>query len=175
MRSLDALDRCVEYRSPPLSPPPLSSVYDDNVRIQQSLFENYNGLQDIYPAVGDRHCPHLFFVCMLTHLPPMFLLGNYSILVFQLLSPARTVFRGRRQVYLQLVFVIFMFPCLFQTFMCFIVVQDDILMHPALHVSLVWAVHADTSPRFHQLLALVTCFPPDVSSRLSLSRLDSLH
>ena len=68
--------------------------------------------------------------------PTYFLLGNYIILVFPLLSPARTVFRGRRQVYLQLVFVIFMFPCLFQTFMCFIVVQDDILMHPAFHVGL---------------------------------------
>ena len=40
---------------------------------------------------------------------------------------------------------------------------------------LVWAAHIDTFPRFHQLLALVTCFPPDASSRLSLSRLDSLH
>jgi hypothetical protein len=65
-----------------------------------------------------------------------------------------------------------MFPCLFHTLMCFIVVQDDILIQ---HSMLVWAAHADTSPRFHQLLALVTCFPPDASSRLSLSRLDSLH
>jgi hypothetical protein len=60
--------------------------------------------------------------------------GNYSILVFPLLSPARIAFLDHAVLF-QLVFVIFIFPCLIHTLMCFIVVQDDILMHPALHVS----------------------------------------
>jgi hypothetical protein len=39
------------------------------------------------------------------------------------------------------------------------------------HCMLVSAAHATTSPRFHQLLALVTCLPPEDSSWLSWSRL----
>jgi hypothetical protein len=66
-----------------------------------------------------------------------------------------------------------MFPCLFQTLMCFIVVQDGIMMHPALHVSL--GSTCSHISMFSQLLALVTCLTPDVSCKLSPSRLDSLH
>jgi hypothetical protein len=93
------------------------------------------GPQDIYPAGGDRQCLHPFLLCVLTHLPPMFLLGNHSILVFLLLSLARTAFRDLAGLCSTCLCNLHV-PCLFHTLRCFIVIQDGILMHPAFHVGL---------------------------------------
>jgi hypothetical protein len=64
--------------------------------------------------------------------------------------------------YVHLIFAAFMLSRFTHVCLYLFIIEERVLMHPTVHVGLGSSV--STSPLFHQLLALVTCLPPEDSA-----------